>query len=88
MPFTYAPRGVCSQKIQVTLSDDGVIEDLVIFGGCNGNLKGLRALCLGQQAARVAQALSGIRCGPKPTSCPDQISKALTLALAELPNRK
>ncbi len=83
MSFTYYPKGVCSQKFVIELSDDGVIEDLQVIGGCNGNLQGVRALCLGQKAESVIQSLGGIHCGPKNTSCPDQISKALTQALAQ-----
>ena len=83
MSFTYYPKGVCSQKFVIELSDDGVIEDLQVIGGCNGNLRAVRALCLGQKAESVIQSLGGIHCGPKNTSCPDQISKALTQALAQ-----
>ena len=50
MSFTYYPKGVCSQKIQIELAEDHTIQDIRITGGCDGNLKGVRALCIGQKA--------------------------------------
>lgn len=73
----YYPKGVCSQLYEITVSDDGILEDIRIQGGCNGNLKGLRQLMLGRPIAEVAALLEGVQCGNKGTSCPDQISKAL-----------
>ncbi len=83
MSFTYYPKGVCSQKIQIELAEDHTIQDIRITGGCDGNLKGVRALCIGQKAENVICSLRGIHCGPKATSCPDQISKALAMALSQ-----
>lgn len=83
MSFTYYPKGVCSQKMQIELAEDHTIQDLRIIGGCHGNLQAVRALCLGQKAENVIQTLQGIHCGPKSTSCPDQLSKALTLAIEQ-----
>ena len=76
MSFTYYPKGVCSQKIQIELAKDHTIQDIQIIGGCDGNLKGVRALCIGQKAEDVIRSLSGIHCGPKATSCPDHSGMA------------
>ncbi len=73
----YYPKGVCSRMYEITVADDGTLEDIRIEGGCNGNLKGLRQLMLGRPIAEVADLLEGVQCGSKGTSCPDQISKAL-----------
>lgn len=80
METVFYPKGVCSQKYTIKLND-GVIEDITVVGGCNGNLKGIRALIIGQKAEDVIPRLRGIKCGMKGTSCPDQISIALTEAL-------
>ena len=73
--ITYRPTGVCSVQYDIVLEDD-VIADIKIYGGCDGNLKGMKA----QDAI---ERMSGIQCRTKGTSCPDQISKALQKALAE-----
>ena len=77
MMYEYLPKGVCSRRFSLSVSDDGVIDDIVIEGGCDGNLKGISALIRGQKAGDVAEILSGIRCGGRQTSCPDQIALAL-----------
>lgn len=74
--ITYLPKGVCSAKYDITVTD-GVIEEIAVQGGCNGNLKGLSALLRGMKAEDAIARLEGITCGYKNTSCPDQISKAL-----------
>lgn len=80
MKTTYRPSGVCSKQY-VTELENGVIKSLTITGGCNGNLKGLSALLTGKKAEEMIPLLRGIKCGAKPTSCPDQISYALEEAL-------
>lgn len=77
----YRPKGVCSNGMHVTLADDGTIEAVVITGGCNGNLNGITSLVQGMDAKEAIARMEGIHCGPKATSCPDQLAKALTLAL-------
>ncbi len=79
--FTYYPQGVCSFMIEIELDDDGVIQEVVFTGGCNGNLSGISKLIKGMKAEEVADKLEGNRCGFKDTSCPDQLSKALRQAL-------
>ena len=73
----YITQGTCSKLITVTADDNDVIRDVTFFGGCNGNLQGISRLVTGQQIDEVIQRLDGIRCGAKPTSCPDQLCQAL-----------
>ena len=73
----YQTQGTCSRLIDIVVSDEGVIEDVQFVGGCHGNLQGICALVKGQKAAEVRDKLIGIRCGTKPTSCPDQLATAL-----------
>lgn len=80
--FTFYPEGVCSMMIEIELEGD-TIKDVVFTGGCNGNLSGISKLIKGMKAEEVIEKLKGTRCGFKDTSCPDQLSKALRLALNE-----
>ena len=85
MKTTFIPTGVCSKQFDIEL-EDGIIKDLVVTGGCNGNLQGIAALVKGKPAEEVIPLLRGIKCRIKDTSCPDQISIALEEALkAEKP---
>ena len=70
------PEGVCSQAIELKLFGDEIL-DVAFYGGCNGNLKGIAALAKGQKISEVKQRLSGITCGGKNTSCPDQFAQLL-----------
>jgi len=72
----YYPQGVCSQMFDIELND-GVIGRIEIKGGCPGNLEGLGRLLQGMDAREAIRRLKGIPCGRKPTSCPDQIARAL-----------
>ena len=69
-------EGVCSQARELLVEGD-VILDAAFHGGCNGNLKGIVALCKGQKISEVQQRLTGITCGGKSTSCPDQFAQLL-----------
>ena len=71
----YVPSGVCSRMISFDLSDDGRIHNLAFLAGCPGNLRAISKLVEGQDAKRVAEILKGNQCGPRPTSCADQLSK-------------
>ena len=77
MTYTYTPRGVCSKKITVELSDNGVVENVSFQGGCNGNTQGVAALVKGMKVEDVIERLENIHCGMKNTSCPDQLAQAL-----------
>lgn len=72
----YRTQGTCSQFIEMEADENRIITRLSVIGGCNGNLKGIAALVKGKSLEDVAGTLSGITCGGKETSCPDQISKA------------
>ena len=80
MHFEYRPRGVCSQKISFDI-EDGVVRNVSFTGGCNGNLQGIAKLAEGMAPEQLIERIEGIRCGFRPTSCPDQFAKALTEAL-------
>lgn len=77
--YTYYPKGTCSKQMEVDL-EDGVIKDVRVLGGCNGNLQGIGRLVEGMPVDEVISRLRGIRCGYKPTSCPDQLATALEQA--------
>ena len=74
----YRPTGVCSKEIQFDLDDQNRIHNVRFLGGCNGNLKGICALVKGKSVKEVKDTLSGIKCGFKQTSCPDQLARALS----------
>ena len=76
MKYTYRTNGTCSQVIEIEVEND-VICDVVFYGGCAGNLKGISQLVKGQKIQDVMDRLKGICCGMKPTSCPDQLATAL-----------
>ena len=76
MHKTYKPQGTCSVQIDFDVEDDK-IHNLQFIGGCNGNLKGIAILVEGQNINGIKEKLKGIKCGFKPTSCPDQLAKAL-----------
>ena len=76
----FTPRGVCARRIRITLDGD-TIKDVTFMGGCAGNTQGISALVAGMSASDVIARLSGIRCGFKSTSCPDQLARALEEAL-------
>jgi len=80
MIFTYVPKGVCSKKFTIDV-EDGVIRDIQIQGGCDGNLKGISSLMKGMRVEDAIVRVEGIRCGWKTTSCPDQIAQALKTVL-------
>ena len=69
----YKTKGTCSTSIDVELKD-GVIDSVKFTGGCNGNLQGISALVKGMKPEEAISRLKGIRCGFKPTSCPDQLA--------------
>jgi len=73
----YPTQGTCSKMIDVTVDDDDVVRQVMFVGGCHGNTQGVARLAEGMKADDVIKKLEGIRCGSKPTSCPDQLCKAL-----------
>lgn len=81
----YIPHGVCSRVIDIDV-EDGVIREVRFTGGCSGNTQGVAALIAGMRVKDAIERLSGIHCGPRPTSCPDQLARALREALPEEQN--
>lgn len=76
--FVYTPNGVCSRKIDLVLNGDRIA--MVKFtGGCSGNTQGLAAMLRDTMIDEAISRLEGIKCGFKPTSCPDQVAQALLL---------
>ena len=73
----YKTSGTCSQLIDFEVEDD-IIKSVAFTGGCNGNLKGISALVSGMKVDEAITKLKGIKCGMKTTSCPDQLSKAIS----------
>ena len=80
MEFTYRPRGVCSQLMKIEVEGDR-IKHVKVTGGCSGNLQGISRLVEGMEIREAISRMEGIRCGFKPTSCPDQLAKALKQCL-------
>lgn len=72
----YKTKGTCSTAIDIEMDGD-VIRSVAFTGGCNGNLKGISSLVAVMKAEDAIAKLKGIRCGFKPTSCPDQLACAL-----------
>lgn len=82
MQYEYKTKGTCSQKIFFDI-EDGKLINVKFLGGCNGNLQGISALVEGMEVEEVIRRVEGIHCGMKPTSCPDQLAKALKEALGK-----
>ena len=81
MTIHYRTKGTCSSVMQIEV-EDGVVRDIRIDDGCDGNLQGICRLVTGMRAEEVISRLEGISCGGKQTSCPDQLARALREALA------
>lgn len=79
----YHTKGVCSRSMEVEVDEQGIITKAVINGGCPGNTTGLAKLAVGRKAEDIIALCDGIRCGGRPTSCPDQLAQALKQALAK-----
>ena len=80
MTITYRPKGVCSRLMRVEV-ENRIIRKVEVQGGCSGNLQGISRLLVGMPVQQAIERMEGVRCGGKPTSCPDQLAKALRQAL-------
>ncbi len=78
--YEYKTQGVCSLQIDFDIQD-GILKNVVFYRGCNGNTQGIAKLVEGMKAVDAADKLKGIKCNGKSTSCPDQLSQAITKAL-------
>ncbi len=83
MVFSYKTRGTCSQRIDIE-TQGNTVKSVKFLGGCMGNLKGIASLVEGMEIDEVIEKLEGITCGFKPTSCPDQLAKALKSAKEQM----
>ncbi len=83
MEKNYNFTGTCSQNVTFDIDESNTVTNIRFRGGCNGNLKGVAALCDGLKAEEIIKRLEGIKCGFKSTSCPDQFAKALRKEIGE-----
>lgn len=83
MKYQRRNQGTCSRSVSFDLSEEGIVTNVSFEGGCHGNLQGISALAEGKSADELIARLSGIKCGFKSTSCPDQLAKALSEAKEE-----
>ena len=81
MQYSYKTKGTCSSVISFDIDDEGKLKNVVFTGGCNGNLKAIGKLVEGKDAKVIADTLRGNTCGFKPTSCGDQLARAIDQAL-------
>ena len=72
----YKTRGTCSRQVNIEV-EDGVVTACSFVGGCSGNTQGVASLVVGMKVEDAVARLKGIKCGFKPTSCPDQLALAL-----------
>ena len=82
MVMDFRPHGVCSQMIRVEVEND-IVKGVQFLGGCAGNTKGVASLVKGMDVHEAISRLEGITSGAKATSCPDQLAKALKLAISK-----
>ena len=80
MKYSFTPRGVCASRIEFEL-EDGIVRNLRFTNGCDGNAKGIGRLAEGMPAAALIEKLSGVDCGGRGTSCPEQLTLAMRAAL-------
>ncbi len=81
MTYNYRTRGTCSRAISFDIDENNIVTNIRFDGGCHGNTQGVAKLADGKKAEDIISLLSGIRCGFKPTSCPDQLAQAIKAAL-------
>lgn len=75
--ITYQTKGTCSKQIDIEINEAGIIENVKFTGGCSGNTQGVAALVVDMHIDEAIKRLDGIKCGPRSTSCPDQLATAL-----------
>ena len=80
--YAYKTQGVCSRMIDLDIDGDTVVK-VAFTGGCSGNTQGVAALVAGMSIDEAISRIEGIHCGPRPTSCPDQLAQALKAYKAE-----
>ena len=85
MTHRYKTKGTCSSYIDIEM-DGNVLKEVAFHGGCNGNLQGICKLVQGKTYEELKATLEGSHCGPRPTSCPDQLIHAMQFAMTEPSN--
>jgi len=73
----YKTQGVCCKEIHFEI-ENGIIKELEFLNGCDGNLKGIAKLAKGRKPQEIIEAIRGIECKGRKTSCPDQLAAALS----------
>lgn len=76
MEYNYKTKDTCSTNIKLDL-EGNVVRNIVFTGGCNGNLKAIPVLVDGWMVEQIEEKCQGITCGRRPTSCADQLAKAV-----------
>lgn len=79
MHYEYTSENVCAQQISFDL-DNNIVTNIQFYGGCNGNLKAISTLLEGSTVDFIQEKLLGNTCGRRPTSCADQLAKAVKSA--------
>lgn len=79
MEYNYKTKDTCAANIKLDIEGD-VITNIVFTGGCNGNLKAIPVLVDGWTVEQIEEKCKGITCGRRPTSCADQLAKAVRAA--------
>lgn len=77
MTYNYTTSGTCARQINFEIDENGKLHNVTFAGGCNGNLKAIGKLVEGKDAKEISDILLGNTCGPRPTSCADQLAKAI-----------
>ncbi len=77
MKYKFETKGVCAKEIIFDIDKNNIIQDVQFLGGCSGNANGIAVLAIGEKADKIIKKLEHISCGGRPTSCPDQLAKAL-----------
>lgn len=80
MHYEYTPENVCAQQISFDLDNNNIVTNIQFYGGCNGNLKAISTLLEGSTVDFIQEKLLGNTCGRRPTSCADQLAKAVKSA--------
>ena len=83
MEYTYKTKGTCSRAITFEIDENDRVHNVRFQGGCSGNTQGVAALVKGMDVHEAIRRIEGIQCGPRPTSCPDQLARALRQAIGE-----
>lgn len=84
MRYSYKTKGTCSTQIDLDINGN-IITNVKFYGGCNGNLQAIPILVDGMTVEEIEAKCSNIHCGPRPTSCADQLAHAVREAYDALP---